>query len=139
MTPSGGKLELFVKDRVDVLFVLDFKIKSVDWKRDKSLHLQFSEKVQSASTSRIWQFCVNLLLGTKKIVNSAGFLQAALADYPYCKVNGDSLIIALDQVPEVKAYFANNPMLATLGNFAGVTQINHIDKGLAVVLGLVNK
>ena len=134
LTPTGGALELLVKDKIDVLFVLDFVIESVDWKKDKSIHLKFSEKAQSASQSTFGRFGGNLIL----MLYSDGFLKSALKDYPYCKVDGDRLVIQLDQVPEIKAYFANSPISSSLANFAGVTQLNHLDKGIEVGVGLVN-
>ena len=138
LTPTGGALELLVKDKIDVLFVLDFVIESVDWKKDKSIHLKFSEKVQSASQSTLGRVGGDFLLSTKKMVSSESFLKSALKDYPYCKVDGDRLVIQLDQVPEIKAYFANSPISSSLANFAGVTQLNHLDKGIEVGVGLVN-
>ncbi len=136
LTESGGTVGVLIRDKIDVLFELKFAIQSVDWKKDQSIHLIFSEKAQSASAFMLVRWMVNLLLGFKSR-SASGFLKSALAAYPYCQVVGNDLIIQIGQVPEIKEYFEKHPVLSSLKNFAGVTQLNHKDKALEVGLGWV--
>ena len=136
LTPEGGNVTLLVHKAVDILVSVDFKVAGVDWPK-RAVLIEYQGSTQSASESMVGRILGSMVLMAFEAATGSNVVSNAVADKPYFKAYGNTLMIQLDQVPSLQGTLSWGVGSFRVFDYVGIKSIRTERNQIRVQLGLV--
>ena len=145
LTTEKARLQMLSSRGIDVRIVVDFVVRSVDWRR-RAITLDYTETLQSGSETVIGRALGTIVLAAfadatsdKLMQRSFASTQAISASVPATQsvlgAEAQTITIWLDKIPELEAVLHSGVGSVKIFDYVGIQSVSAEQGGLRVQMG----